>query len=500
MRHHNRLGFGTAAGLAAALAFSAAAYAAGVPIARCRPPSAGPDEDRRPCTRGRQPCPTLQPGGEVKFEDASLGIEGYITIYAPSDYTPDRTWPAVFCYHGMNNPPTTWPFRQALGGKGFVVIGLPYYGGDKGASESISHDITNLKRCAPVFIKQFNLDARQLFIGGFSLGGFMTDEIGTTTADMWAGMAIMGAGWHSGAAANGFKGKPVYIAAGETDRNLDAAQKAADAYKAAGADVTFETYAGLGHAVNQNSKVLADWLWNSGPLKLVKADMAAAKAAQAAGKLGQAYVKFKAVAAVPGGQDVAKEAAAAADAIGKDAEAQLTAADTAVTEKRYSEAGTLFAAVAAKYDGCPLADRAQKGLVALKSDPTIKAAIAQAQATRPPRSSRTRPRPPTPPRTTPRPSPCTANSSRVTPRPMSLRPPRPASTPCRPTRPSRPIFTARMPSASAARGSPWPTTSRRPAPPIRPGSTFRRSSTSMPTPPGAPRRRSGWPRCNGVTV
>ena len=37
--------------------------------------------------------------------------------------------------------------------------------------------------------------------------------------------------------------------------------------------------------------------------------MAEAKAAQAAGKLGLAYAKFKAVAAVPGGQDVRQEAA-----------------------------------------------------------------------------------------------------------------------------------------------------------------------------------------------
>jgi predicted esterase len=323
--------------------------------------------------------PTLKPGGEVKLEDPSLGVEGYITIYAPSDYTPDRTWPAVVCYHGLNNPPTTWPFRQALGGKGFVVIGMPYYGKDMAANDTVGVDIANLRRFLPVFIKQLNLDTRQLFIGGFSQGGFMTDEIGTATAGMWAGLAIMGAGRHSGMPATGFKGKPVYIGAGEKDGNLTAAQRAAEAYKAAGADVTFETYAGLGHAVNQNSKVLADWLWDNGPLKLVKADMTAAKAAQAAGKLGQAYVKFKAVAAVPGGQDIGKEAAAAAEAIGTEAETQLTAADTAVTEKRYSEAGTLFAAVAAKYDGSPFAERAQKGLAALKSDPTIKAAIAQAQ-------------------------------------------------------------------------------------------------------------------------
>jgi dienelactone hydrolase/outer membrane protein assembly factor BamD (BamD/ComL family) len=375
MKRDKQLGLICSLCLVAALAFSVAALAAApaTPLTPIKGANPAPAE-----TTATVAVPKLQPGGEVKLEDPSLGVEGYITIYAPSDYTPDRTWPAVFCYHGVNNPPTTWPFRQVTGGKGFVVIGMPFYSKDLAAYDTVSKDIANLKRYAPVLVKQLNLDPRQLFIGGFSMGGFLSDHIGTSTAGIWAGLAIMGAGRNGGGPAKGFAGKPVYIAAGEKDGNLEAAKRAVESYKAAGADVTFETYAGMGHAVKQDSKILADWLWNSGPLKQAKIDMDEAKAAQTAGKLGQAYAKFKQVAAIPGGSDLAVEAGKTAAAIGKDADALLKAAETAVTEKRYGEAATQFTALAAKFDGCPFGERAQKGLADMKNDPAIQATIGQA--------------------------------------------------------------------------------------------------------------------------
>ena len=50
-----------------------------------------------------------------------------------------------------------------------------------------------------------------------------------------------------------------------------------------------------------------------------------------------------------------------------------------MTEKRYDEAVKLFTSAAAKYDGSPFAERAQKGLTALKTDPSIQSAVEQAR-------------------------------------------------------------------------------------------------------------------------
>ena len=323
------------------------------------------------------------PGKESRISDSSLGGQGYYVVWLPKEYTPDRTWPAVFCYHGVNQKPTTFPFQPLLGGKGFVVVGMCYAGGPGlEAYGAISRDVENVKRLVPVLTQKLKLDARQLFIGGFSMGGFMSSSIGECTASIWAGMAICGAGRGGGGGAKdpqGFRGKPVFAGAGEKCPYHAGAQKAADYYKAHGADVTFETWLGKGHTVDTKSKVFSDWMWASGPLKQVMADVAEAKALQAAGKLGQAYAKFSQAAAVPGDHEACKEAAAAAATIAKDAEAQLAAADGAVAARNYGNAIAAFSRVAAAYGGSKFGEQAAKSMAALQADPAVQDALGTAR-------------------------------------------------------------------------------------------------------------------------
>ena len=313
-------------------------------------------------------------GKETRISDSSLGGQGYYVVWVPKDYTPDRTWPAVFCYHGVNQKPTTFPFQPLLGGKGFVVIGMCYAGGPGlEAYGAVSRDVENVKRLAPVLTQKLKLDTRQLFIGGFSMGGFMSDSIGEATASTWAAMAICGAGRGgrgAGKDPQGFRGKPVFCGAGEKCPYHGDAEKAAEYYKTQGAEVTFETWMGKGHTVDTKSKVFADWMWASGPLKLVMADVAEAKKLQAAGKLGQASAKFSQAAAA-GDSEPCKDAAKAAEQIAKDAEAALAAADEAIKAKRYKEGGAALAQLATTYAGSKFGQQAAARLAAVKSDPAI---------------------------------------------------------------------------------------------------------------------------------
>jgi poly(3-hydroxybutyrate) depolymerase/TolA-binding protein len=325
--------------------------------------------------------PKFDPGKETRVEDASLGEEGYYIVYVPPEYTPDRTWPVIFCYHGINGKPTVWPFKDVVGGKGFIVVGMGYAGGPGGeAYAQASKDIANVRRLASVLTKQLKLDPRQFFIGGFSMGGFMCSTIGEGSSDLWCAMMICGAGRGGrGGNADSFRNKPVFVGAGEKDPNLATATKAADTYRGVGAIVTMETWAGMGHSVDTGSKILADFLWSNGPLKKVKADLAEAKALQAGAKLGLAYVKYKQAADAPGGGDPAAEAGKAAEEIAKEAETQLAAADAAVADKKYADAMTALKRLATTYAGSPFGDRAAKSLTGLQSDPTVSGAIDQAR-------------------------------------------------------------------------------------------------------------------------
>ncbi|MCX5683335.1 MAG: hypothetical protein NT049_06585, partial [Planctomycetota bacterium] len=325
---------------------------------------------------------TFEPGKETRIEDKAMGGIGYYVVYVPKEYAPDRLWPAVICYHGLNQKPTTFPFQQVVGGKGFVIIGLDYYGSGLGAFSTIKNDIETVQRLLPVLTKKLNLDPRQLFVGGFSQGGWSTSLISEATASTWAGIVITGAGRNGGGNlrdAAAFKGKPMYIGAGEKDDNHASAQKAADFYKSQGADVTFETYPNMGHSVDTKSKVFADWMWASGPLKQVMADVAEAKKLQAAGKLGLAYATFSLASGVPGDHAVCKEAVAAAETIGKEAEAKLAAADEAVKAKRYKEGVAALSQTAAMYSGSKFGEQAVKSMAAVKGDPAIQGEVETAR-------------------------------------------------------------------------------------------------------------------------
>jgi enterochelin esterase-like enzyme len=71
--------------------------------------------------------PRFVPGEEVRIDVDNEQIgDDHFMVYVPSDYNDKRDWPVIFCYHGQSGQPTTWPMRQAVRGKGFIVIGMGY--------------------------------------------------------------------------------------------------------------------------------------------------------------------------------------------------------------------------------------------------------------------------------------------------------------------------------------------------------------------------------------
>ena len=47
----------------------------------------------------------LSPGMQVRINAPEA--KSYFLVYVPSDYTPARPWPAIFCYHGYSGSATT---------------------------------------------------------------------------------------------------------------------------------------------------------------------------------------------------------------------------------------------------------------------------------------------------------------------------------------------------------------------------------------------------------
>jgi predicted esterase len=215
------------------------------------------------------------PGAEVRVDaNSKLVGSGYFMVYVPSDYNDKQDWPVIFFYHGQGGQPTTWPFKQITGGKGFIIIGMGYVAEGEGQmTEGQYINYIKRERRSVLEVKRYvsehlKIDEKRLFITGSSKGGWHTSEMLESSPKVWAGAVILAAGrsqntrlFTADAGRIALRGKPVYIGAGEKDINLASAKKAAAYYERVGAEVTFEEYKGAEHAFDPTKpKKLYNWL------------------------------------------------------------------------------------------------------------------------------------------------------------------------------------------------------------------------------------------------
>lgn len=130
-------------------------------------------------------------------------------VYAPSNWTADRSWPLVVALHGANLDETNMLGRD--GGRmqklaeqhGFVVVTpLGYrlnsaYGSERGFSRQIVGDEAERRRrseedvllVADLVAREYNADPRRQYLTGNSMGGGGTWWIGGKYPDRWAAIA-----------------------------------------------------------------------------------------------------------------------------------------------------------------------------------------------------------------------------------------------------------------------------------------------------------------------
>src|SRR3954464_4901958 len=110
----------------------------------------------------------LSPGKEVKILDPKTGGLGWYLVYTPKDYTPDREWPTLFCYHGKGGDPHTLPSKQAVDGNGYIIVGMEYI--DRETKNDAKEDIENLNRIRAFVGSKLRINSKLVFMGGFSQG------------------------------------------------------------------------------------------------------------------------------------------------------------------------------------------------------------------------------------------------------------------------------------------------------------------------------------------
>lgn len=197
------------------------------------------------------------PGVETPQPAATSLYDHHILVYLPTDYTPARRWPVIFCYPGAGQPPTVWPFRELTAGRQFVIIGMSYTLKNGGRLED---ELLSLQRIRADLTPRFNLDPHRVLIGGFSLGALWANHLAGLTPESFAGVAVLG---HRSSPnpnhAAAYRGKPILLAHGQFDPYCQSMPQYVDEFAAYGAIVTHIVYPDIGHHMASDDPQTRAW-------------------------------------------------------------------------------------------------------------------------------------------------------------------------------------------------------------------------------------------------
>ena len=222
------------------------------------------------------PIRAMATGSGVETDIPLANSSRTMRVRLPEAYDENRTWPVLFVYPGLGQPPTTAPWCNWAAGRNFVLVSLPHPD-DQPAAPARSTSPELLRTLRQDFaqarawaVREAHGDERRMFMGGISKGGFTASLLGEPELGRLAGLVLLLAGrsYPVTDAPDGatYRGKWIFVGAGEADPNLRSARQAAEFFTRQGAQVTFEEFAGTGHAVPAQPERLAAWLQVTGRL------------------------------------------------------------------------------------------------------------------------------------------------------------------------------------------------------------------------------------------
>jgi predicted peptidase len=210
------------------------------------------------------------------YKDAD-GTESKCVVFVPRGYKPGRPTPTILFLHGLGESGTDGK-RQVAVGLGpavkkrektfpFLVIFPQAHKPDRDVPSVWRADRPDGKRALAsldAVEKEFSVDRNRLYLTGLSMGGFGTWALAASHPDRWAAIApICGGG--DPADASKIKHLPCWCFHGDADNvvPVDLSRRMIKALRAAGAEPTYDEYAGVGH--NSWDKAydtagLYDWL------------------------------------------------------------------------------------------------------------------------------------------------------------------------------------------------------------------------------------------------
>ena len=300
-----------------------------------------------------------------------------LPVFVPTDYTPRKAFALVLFFHGRGGKPETKMMQWITDRKGYVVVGMEYLKEDHAFFADIDTQLGFNRHVIRTVSKQVHVNPRQIFIGGFSQGGFATALFGfrPSEAGTYRGYMMMAGGLGGLRSLSCMRREPVLVLHGDKDAvvSYDSGVQAADALREAGASVTFITQKGVGHTLDkQYAPEVGAWLRKQSEDKRLVALMRRAKAADP--KDMPLAIRTYRNSADP----LVTEAEERLAEIGKQATEALASAIEAVEAKRYAEATLELQKVSRVYQGTRTGAEAAAKLAELRADPEVARAAREA--------------------------------------------------------------------------------------------------------------------------
>jgi predicted peptidase len=173
-------------------------------------------------------------------------------VYLPADYDKDKSkqWTLVIFLHGAGERGSNVQLvrknglTQTLEQRGTV----PYVMIAPQCPANSGWNVGTLDKLLDQVLADYRVDKKRVVLTGLSLGGFGTWSWSTEHPERFAGLVPICGGGKT-AQATALKGMPIWAFHGDADNVVKFAtgQAIVDAAKAAGADIKFTVYPGVGH-------------------------------------------------------------------------------------------------------------------------------------------------------------------------------------------------------------------------------------------------------------
>jgi len=192
-------------------------------------------------------------------------------LYLPADYGKDqgKKWPLIFFLHGsgergsdvnkvkIHGPPKLIAQNADSPVKQFIVVSPQCPSTQRG------WNVFDLEALLDDVLSKYNVDQDRVYLTGLSMGGFGTWEWATRNPDRFAAIAPMCGGGNT-ALARRLKSLPIWVFHGDADPTVPVknSDNMVEALKAAGADVKYTRYPGVGHdcwTQSYNNPELFEW-------------------------------------------------------------------------------------------------------------------------------------------------------------------------------------------------------------------------------------------------